>query len=121
MNPACRWNRDAGGRREQGRGHLLDAEVVLLEEEAARTRTVPAAFDLGHAAQVTGAENVLLECTPPDSLDVLGAHQLPLLRLHPAPRTCLVGGGVPVEFPRLSEKRLGVDVCDPNTSHEGHR
>ena len=62
------------------------AEVVLLEEEAARARAIPAALDLGQAAKVVGAEQILLVRATSDSLDVLGAHQLPLLRLHPAQR-----------------------------------
>ncbi len=64
------------------RGHLLDAEVVVLELDAARTWTVPAAPDFGQTAKIAGAEEILLKCTTSDSLDVLGAHQLPLLWIH---------------------------------------
>ncbi len=93
-----------GGWAGAGERHLLDAEVVLLELDTARARAVPAALDLRHTAKVASTEKVLLERPPPDSLDILGAHQLPLLRLHTALRSRLAGGVVPVEFPGIGDK-----------------
>jgi hypothetical protein len=73
-----------GGRGGAGGGDLLDAEVVLLEEEAAGARTVAAALYFGKAAEVAGAEEIVLERAAPHPLDVLGCDQFPLLRLHAA-------------------------------------
>ena len=63
-------------------GHLLDAEIVLLQLDTASTGPIPATFNFGEAAKVAGAEEVVLKRAAAHALEVLGRDQFPFFRVH---------------------------------------